>query len=1054
MIKLLASILACHVNQHYDSLFKLCIIASLVWSGASIAMATNHDSSHTSLPIISSVNSIESSPLAHNILSQSISDIENQQNNKEQTSDQDNNTKPSSLDIGYRFTGNAVVKPSKSETSEYQDDAYQDLLSGRQSNADSWSLFAISTSLQESNEPLLLEAIHIAPITPADYAQVKNVDCMFKNTSKHLAPSSNPKSAVGFDEVVSLYVYNLQKSSIQANANLGHFAAQANQVNDQYQEQIELNKSASLKASKPQDTIDLQHLDEALTHDHNEAQYDSLEESLNLEQIEQTLNKDDHMPKVPAFDPDYTAEFMVDQFVTHDDYAQIDNMEDIDNESIDENTLYSEYDEHNDSEESHNDRVYAQKDRIFYNASNPTEGKAHLKLQIENQEHASKDQASKSNEHVQYKGGLEKEIANSSASNITKSVLGAQFLSEKSLTIHSHDPQKQNLTATNKQTETPAQETIHTQIYSDNFDSYNDKHEDYETYESYEEVVDNSKNRIYYTGTKNPKDHEDALANAILGYKNNQENNDYHENSHYGNEEIDVDPSVNLEDFKAYKDEDTTFFYQVMNDGSEDSGLLSEESVTDSSDNSFNQLHSDNNQGIEDIYIHNQDNIYRQNILDYDLRTYGANATSSHKDIITYKDTVDHDLQEERKNGTPYWQNNSDWEVKKSKAQSYEQLQSSADFSQSKEEAAIYGDFSLDISTHHDDYIDDIDESKIADYVIATNEEGESPLANRVLTRTRITSYALRFSDNPFLPIDALQREQTNCINGKGYSCYLVGRHYDGLASLGRNNKRRIIAASELAKAHELYPHIAITGADFDHLLHTIVFFRRGCHLNHSLSCRLLLSSYGRFGGLIALGKTTVKNKNLGVRYLEAGCHFEEPRSCANLAAMHLNGYSNFKPDSKQGISLYVRSCRIARTITNELRVMDPNLGIGCLELGRMYLNSGSFKDGVIIEKDYVKAHHYLHHACSLRSAAACQMLKDNFTNHEHIDLPMPIGETYRQSGNMNKRKQEKSIKKEPSKATPLNLYLGQNNNLSVFNNSYKSSSQRPILRHDIGIQP
>lgn len=257
--------------------------------------------------------------------------------------------------------------------------------------------------------------------------------------------------------------------------------------------------------------------------------------------------------------------------------------------------------------------------------------------------------------------------------------------------------------------------------------------------------------------------------------------------------------------------------------------------------------------------------------------------------------------------------------------------------------------------------------------------------ARNPVTFTRLTSYSLRFREDPFLSHGDLQKESSSCINGRGYSCYLAGRHYDALASMERNNKKRLQAAEDLAHAHDNYPGAPIPGAVFDHLLHSIVFFRRGCHLKHSLSCRLLLSTYGRYGGIIAMGKTTIANRQLGSRYLETGCNFEEPRSCANLAAMYINGYAGFEPDTQKGIELYLRSCRIARTITNELRLIDPNLGIGCLELGRIYLNGAVFPDNTTVSPDYVKAHRYLHQACSLRSNTACKLIRTSFDDHDNV---------------------------------------------------------------------
>ena len=73
-------------------------------------------------------------------------------------------------------------------------------------------------------------------------------------------------------------------------------------------------------------------------------------------------------------------------------------------------------------------------------------------------------------------------------------------------------------------------------------------------------------------------------------------------------------------------------------------------------------------------------------------------------------------------------------------------------------------------------------------------------------------------------------------------------------------------------------------------------------------------------------------------------------------------------------------------------------------------------------------------------------MLKDNFTNHEHIDIPMPIGETFRESGNMNKKHNDN---KAPIRSTPLNLYIGKTN-VSLGDKQV----QRQVLRNNISIRP
>lgn len=576
--------------------------------------------------------------------------------------------------------------------------------------------------------------------------------------------------------------------------------------------------------------------------------------------------------------------------------------------------------------------------------------------------------------------------------------------------------------------------------------THTDKDELTEEYEAYDEVLEHqeqeriykSKNRILYEGTL-PSAYTDEIRTASdnlieghkflsipkealenegpprLYYDTNANNlsfseradldfylNDanaprphYDENSHYGLDEIEVDPSVDLNDFKTFSDDNTLLYNSILDSLDHSDGLLLDSESKDSSPAAPVRQ--------KQRQIHSSHEKYLENLIYQDHRRYA------------------NDFAKSIPNDSKYDPKNFNWEVKMQSAQTESSLGKNYNTHNNKESDVIYSSMHVDISNHLNDQTNDIDEEHINDYVIATNEEGESPWGNDVVTRTRITTYALRFNDNPFLTIEKLQKKQSSCINGKGYSCYLVGRHYDGLASLGRNNKNRMIAASELAKAHELYPHIAITGADFDHLLHTIVFFRRGCHLKHSLSCRLLLSTYGRYGGLIALGKTTVSDKQLGVRYLETGCKFEEPRSCANLAAMHINGYGTFEANTKQGINYYVRSCRIARTVTNELRLIDPNLGIGCLELGRMYLYGAAFKDGGVVAQNYIKAHHYLHYACNLRSAAGCKMLKDNFTNHEYIKIPNLLNRSYdcRDLDSDHKNTNTKIM------VTPLNLGIG-----------------------------
>ena len=536
------------------------------------------------------------------------------------------------------------------------------------------------------------------------------------------------------------------------------------------------------------------------------------------------------------------------------------------------------------------------------------------------------------------------------------------------------------------------------------------------TYQAYDEELERSehdrifkqKNRVFYPGTvpnEQPRRIQyDTNANNLTFseradldfYLNdaNSERPNYDEHSHYGLDEIEVDPNIDLNDFKTFSDDSTLLYNSLLDSMGTDDTVLG---LSEASDN-ITKLNQGNR--VKKRQIHNSQEKYLDNLIYQDHNRYSEEA-----------------LKSMAANDSNYDPKNLNWEVKK-QGKSYSPL--------SKEGEILYANVNLDISSHDNDKTNDIDESRIKDYIITENDDNERSWKNtdEVITRTRITTYALRFKDNPFLSIEKLQKKQSSCINGRGYSCYLVGRHYDSLASLSRNNKNRIIAASELAKAHELYPHINVTGADFDHLLHTIVFFRRGCHLKHSLSCRLLLSTYGRYGGLIALGKTTVNDKQLGVRYLETGCQFEEPRSCANLAAMHINGYGNFAPNTLKGINYYVRSCRIARTVTNELRLIDPNIGIGCLELGRMYLYGASFNDGATVEQNYIKAHHYLHYACNLRSAVACKMLKEHFTNHEYIKQPSPITDdfAYGETTNTPEHLAKKIM------VTPLNLGIAPEN--------------------------
>ena len=989
---------------------------------------------------------------------------------------------------GFFFTGSAVLSYNHKNTEKVADPSlpkeYQEFINNEEYGNQSETLFALSTDLYQDQEPILLDA---ATPTTSKAKDVKQVKPIFANTNKLLAPDSDPYHAFScttdnFEQSVQL----LQESFLEAQQALGNYSATAQNIDNNIVDAQNSNQVASLEPTKPADILALDQINQALTKDSSATTTNSQDTALsndnssnlasegitdntaaseisnlteshassvdnsamgdNSLQADASANAsaststsstsaDEHTDPANINNMEYSSEFMVDHFISQDSDNASDAL--LGEDSSDYAAVYYAYNEMEHNEEQNLERVYNQNERVYYGSQNPEEAKENSKNLNRNELHVSslfeKTDMSANTEHAidaqdsdikapvvsgqqhyRPKNSLEQEIANSHASEVTKSVLGSQLLSEKSISNHTH------IEDTN---EVLFESYVGTNANSDSTET-----------DSEESSESNNKGRIFYTGTKNHVQEQDELTKAINELQNAHKASQYTEDSHYGSDEIDVDPSVDLEDLKSYQEEDTTLFYPSLNNADDNSVYASDKKHNSQAGASKQKPLS-------------RDDEYRQNLLEYDMQTYGAKIADDPKklelsDIISDSDNVDTDLKSANDEDIPYWQKNKDWQFKDQSSNT----NFSQDFAQSKEEEAIYGDFSLDISTHHDDYIDDIDESKIDDYIIAANEEGLSPISKRVLTRTRITSYALRFNENPFLPIDELQREQSACINGKGYSCYLVGRHYDGLSSLGRNNKRRMIAASELAKAHELYPHIYITGADFDHLLHTIVFYRRGCHLKHSLSCRLLLSAYGRFGGLIALGKTTVTNKQLGIRYLEAGCHFEEPRSCANLAAMHLNGYSTFEPDSKKGIGLYVRSCRIARTITNELRVIDPNLGIGCLELGRIYLNSGLFKDGTYIKQDYVKAHHYLHHACNLRSAAACKMLKDNFTNHEHIDIPMPIGETFRESGNMNKKHNNN---KAPIRSTPLNLYIGKTN-VPLGDKQV----QRQVLRNNISIRP
>lgn len=988
---------------------------------------------------------------------------------------------------GFRFTGSAVLASNHKNTEKVADPSlpkeYQEFINNEEYGNQSETLFALGTDLYQNQEPILLNA---AKPTHSKDKEVKQVKPIFANTNEFLTPNSDPYHAFScttdnFEQSVQL----LQESFLEVQQALGNYSATAQNINNNIVDAQNSNNVASLKPTNPADIQALDQINQALikdssatttnsqgtalsndnssklasegiTENHStqdntaaseisnlpESHASSLDNSVmgdNSLQASASTNTsastDEQTDPANINNMEYSFEFMVDHFISQGSDNASDAL--LSEDSSDYHAVYDAYDDMKHNEEQNFERVYNQNERVYYGSQNPEEAKensknlnrnelhvsslfekpdmsANTEQAIDAQYHDIKTPAVSGQQHYRPKNSLEREIAKSHASEVTKSVLGSQLFSEKSISNHTHIEDTNELLF---------ESYVGTNANTDNNETDID-----------ESSKINNKGRIFYTGTKNPVPDQDELTKAINEFKNDHIATQYTEDSYYGSNEIYVDPSVDLEDLKTYREDDTTLFYPSLNNADDNSVYASDEEHNSQAGASKQQPLS-------------RDDEYRQNLLEYDMQVYGAKIADDPKkldisDIISDSDDVDNDLKSANDEDIPYWQKNKDWQFKEQSSND----NFDHDFAQSKEEEAIYGDFSLDISTHHDDYVDDIDESKIDDYIIATNEEGFSPISKRVLTRTRITSYALRFNENPFLPIDELQREQSACINGKGYSCYLVGRHYDGLSSLGRNNKRRIIAASELAKAHELYPHISITGADFDHLLHTIVFYRRGCHLKHSLSCRLLLSAYGRFGGLIALGKTTINNKQLGIRYLEAGCHFEEPRSCANLAAMHLNGYSTFAPNSQKGIGLYVRSCRIARTITNELRVIDPNLGIGCLELGRMYLNSGLFKDGTYIQQDYVKAHHYLHHACNLRSAAACKMLKDNFTNHEHIDIPMPIGETFRESGNMNK---EQNTNNAPIRSTPLNLHIGKTN-VSLGD----KKAQRQVLRNNISIRP
>lgn len=989
---------------------------------------------------------------------------------------------------GFCFTGSAVLSSNQENAEKIADPSfpqeYQNFISNKNYGEQSETLFALGTNLFDSHEPILLQA---AQPTHSKAKDVKQVKPIFANTNKLLAPNSDPYHAFSattdnFEQSVKL----LQESFLEAQQALDNYSATAQNIDNNKVDVQNSHQVASLEPIKPADIQALEQINQALTKDTSATtttnsqdtglSHDNSSVLASTELTEHTAaSESSNLPESPAQsmdnsvmadnslqasitttspnpsenysasdsdstgtdgqletdninDMEYSSEFMVDHFISQDSDNASDALFNDDS---------SDYDAYNDmehNEEQNLERVYNQNERVYYGSKNPEEAKEnspnlnnselHVSSLFEstdrspNTEHALgaqdteiKAPAISGQQHYRPKNSLEREIANSQASEVTKSVLGSQLFSKKSISNHTHIEDND---------EVLFESYVGTSANTDSTETYTE-----------ESSESNNKGRIFYTGTKNPVQEQDELTKAINEFKNTNRATQYTKDSYYGSDDIDVDTSVNLEDLKSSQEDDTTLFYPSLN-------YTDDNSVYASDENHNSQSGANKQKPLS------RADEYRQNLLEYDMQAYGANIAGDPKklevtDIISDSDNVDTDLKSANDEDIPYWQKNKDWKFKDQSSNT----NFAQDFALSKEEEAIYGDFSLDISTHHDDYIDDIDESKIDDYIIATNEEGFSPISKRVLTRTRITSYALRFNENPFLPIDELQREQSACINGKGYSCYLVGRHYDGLSSLGRNNKRRMIAASELAKAHELYPHIPITGAVFDHLLHTIVFYRRGCHLKNSLSCRLLLSAYGRFGGLIALGKTTVNNKQLGIRYLEAGCHFEEPRSCANLAAMHLNGYSTFEPSTKNGISLYVRSCRIARTITNELRVIDPNLGIGCLELGRMYLNSGLFKDGTYIQQDYVKAHHYLHHACNLRSAAACKILKDNFTNHEHLDIPMPVGETFRESGNMNKKNHNNA----PVRSTPLNLYLGHIDTTIV-----DKQAKHQVLRNNISI--
>ncbi len=517
---------------------------------------------------------------------------------------------------GFFFTGSAVLSYNHKNTEKVADPSlpkeYQEFINNEEYGNQSETLFALSTDLYQDQEPILLNA---ATPTTSKAKDVKQVKPIFANTNKLLAPDSDPYHAFScttdnFEQSVQL----LQESFLEAQQALGNYSATAQNIDNNIVDAQNSNQVASLEPTKPADILALDQINQALTKDSSATTTNSQDTALsndnssnlasegitdntaaseisnlpeshassvdnsamgdNSLQADASANAsaststsaDEHTDPANINNMEYSSEFMVDHFISQDSDNASDAL--LGEDSSDYAAVYYAYNEMEHNEEQNLERVYNQNERVYYGSQNPEEAKENSKNLNRNELHVSslfeKTDMSANTEHAidaqdsdikapvvsgqqhyRPKNSLEQEIANSHASEVTKSVLVSQLLSEKSISNHTH------IEDTN---EVLFESYVGTNANSDSTET--------ETEESSES---NNKGRIFYTGTKNHVQEQDELTKAINEFQNAHRASQYTEDSYYGSDEIDVDPSVDLEDLKSYQEEDTTLFYPSLN---------------------------------------------------------------------------------------------------------------------------------------------------------------------------------------------------------------------------------------------------------------------------------------------------------------------------------------------------------------------------------------------------------------------------------------------------------------------------------------------------------